>query len=416
MGSVGRRTHVLIVAGLLVAALAFPGWAAPGDPDTAFGRRGKVTTNFTSRDDMVFETSIQADGKIVAAGTAGFQAFALTRYRRDGTVDPSFGDAGKIVTSFAPGITVDYGVAIQPDGRIVAAGSAHDENQFALARYNADGALDPSFDGDGKVTATFTDDHDFALDVAIQSDGRIVAAGTGSFAQFGVMRFDADGSLDGSFGEAGKVLTDLTGGLDVAFAVAIQDDGKIVAAGRAAGAGGRFALVRYKGDGTLDGTFGEDGVVTTNFTRGHDAVRDVLIQADGRIVAAGRARGAAGRFALARYRSDGTPDPTFGRGGKVLTDFSPGLDLALGLAIQTNGRIVAAGHAGGPNHSFAVARYLANGRLDRSFADGGKETVDFTPGDDFARDVAIQRDGKIVMGGRSNRAGGSFALARLEAR
>lgn len=415
MGSLGRRT-LTAAAALLAMAAAFPGLAAPGDPDTGFGRRGKVTTNFTSRDDFAIEIAIQADGKIVAAGTAALEAFALTRYRRNGTIDPSFGDGGKVVTSFVPGITLAYGVAIQADGRIVAAGSADDENQFALARYNADGSLDPSFDGDGKVTATFTDDHDFALDVAIQSDGGIVAVGTGSFTQFGVMRFDADGSLDGSFGEAGKVLTDITGGLDVAFALAIQPDGKIVAAGRAAGAGGRFALVRYDTDGTLDGSFGESGIVMTNFTRGHDAVRDVLIQVDGKIVAAGRARGAAGRFALARYRSDGTLDPTFGRGGRVLTNFSPGLDLALGLAVQTNGRIVAAGHAGGPNHSFAVARYRANGRLDRSFADDGKETVDFTPGDDFARDVAIQVDGKIVMGGRSNRSGGSLALARLESR
>jgi uncharacterized delta-60 repeat protein len=416
MGNLSRQTSILFAAGLVATAPASPGWAVPGDPDPGFGRGGRVTTNFTPRDDMAFEMAIQTDRKIVAAGSAGFDAFALTRYRRDGALDPSFGDGGKVVTSFGPGITVAYGIAIQADGRIVAAGSAADENQFAVARYNADGTLDTSFDGDGRVTATFTDDHDFALDVATQPDGGIVAVGTGSFAQFGVMRFASDGSLDGSFGQGGKVLTDVTGGLDVAFAVAIQPDGKIVAAGRAAGGAGRFALVRYNPDGALDASFGGDGIVTTNFTRGHDAVRDVAIQGDGKIVAAGRARGAAGRFALARYRPDGSLDPTFGRRGRVLTDFSPGLDLALGLAIQGNGRIVAAGHAGGPNHSFAVARYLANGRLDRSFANDGKTTVDFTRGDDFARDVVIQRDGKIVMGGRSSRAGGSFALARLKSR
>jgi uncharacterized delta-60 repeat protein len=284
------------------------GWAAPGDLDLSFGGDGKVLTNLTSDDDMAF------------------------------------------------------GVAIQPDGRIVAVGSADFQNVFALTRYTTDGSLDATFDGDGKLTTTFTGDHDSAHDLAIQADGKIVAVGTGGFDSYALARYESDGTLDPSFGGNGKVLTNLTGGFDVAYAVAIQANGKIVVAGRSAGAGGRFAVARYESDGSLDSSFGGDGKVLTNFTRG--------------------------------------------------------LDLALGIAIQSDRRIVAAGHAGGTrtsprNHRFAIARYRANGALDRTFSGDGKRVVDFTSGDDWAQDVAIQRGGKIVAAGRAAGAGGRFALARF---
>jgi uncharacterized delta-60 repeat protein len=340
------------------------GWAAPGDLDLSFGGNGKVATNFTSGDDMAF------------------------------------------------------GVAIQSDGRIVAVGSADFQNEFALARYTPDGSLDASFDGDGKLTTTFTGDHDSAHDLAIQADGKIVAAGTAGFDSYALARYESDGSLDPSFGEDGKVLTNLTGGFDVAYAVAIQANGKIVVAGRSAGAGGRFALARYESDGSLDPSFSGDGKVLTNFTSRDDYARDVAIQADGKIVVAGSAGGVGGRFALARYESDGSLDPSFSGDGKVLTNFTRGMDLALGIAIQSNRRIVAAGHAGGTrasprNHKFAIARYRANGALDRSFSSDGKRVVNFTSGDDWAQDVAIQPDGKIVAAGRAAGAGGRFALARF---
>jgi len=340
------------------------GWAAPGDLDLSFGGNGTVATNFTSTDDMAF------------------------------------------------------GVAIQSDGRIVAVGSANFQNEFALARYAHDGSLDASFDGDGKFTTTFTGDHDSAHDLAIQTDGKIVAAGTAGFDSFALARYESDGTLDPSFGEDGKVLTNLTGGFDVAYAVAIQANGKIVAAGRSAGAGGRFALARYESDGSLDPSFSGDGKVFTSFTSGDDYARDMAIQADGKIVVAGSAGGAGGRFALARYESDGSLDPSFSADGKVLTNFTRGVDLALGIAIQSNRRIVAAGHAGGTrasprNHKFAIARYRANGALDRSFSGDGKRMLNFTSGDDWAQDVAIQPDGKIVAAGRAAGAGGRFALARF---
>lgn len=420
--TIRRRGSILLLVGLLSSAVARPGVAAPGDPDTSFGRNGKVTTNFTPRNDMAFGVAIQPDGRIVTSGTAGGRSFALARHRRNGRPDRSFGGNGKVRTRFAGGLTIAYAVALEPTGRIVAAGSTDHENAVALARYGPDGTLDGSFGGDGKVVTTFTGDHDLARDLAIQPDGKIVVAGTASFARFALARFDTDGSLDASFGVGGKVLTDVTGGRDGAHGVAVQPDGRIVVAGRGAGAGGRFALARYLPDGSMDATFGGDGKVLTNFTARHDAARAVTIQANGRIVAAGFAGGRRrGGFALARYLPDGSLDATFGGNGKVRTGFTKGWDLAFGIAVQPDRRIVVAGHAGGPrssprDHRFAVARFRPHGALDRSFGVRGKRMMNFTPGDDWAQDLAIQPDGRIVVAGRSNRARGSFALARLTAR
>jgi uncharacterized delta-60 repeat protein len=415
-----KKSTLAAVAILIQAwVLAPAAWAAPGDLDHSFGQKGKVRTNFTAGDDMVFGVAIQPDGKIVAAGGADFEdRFALARYDTGGTLDASFGDQGKVLTSLTGGHDVALDVAVQPDGKIVAVGTGG-FNSFALARYEGNGTLDPSFDGDGMVLTEIPRGLVIGYAVAIQPDGKIVVAGRAG-RRFALARYDTDGALDPAFGDGGIVLTNFTRRLDHARGVAIQPDGKIVAAGRAGRRGGRFALARYDSDGALDPSFGRDGRVVTNFTPGEDSARDVAIQPDGKIVAAGRAAGSGDRFALARYRTDGTLDPTFGSNGKVLTNFTPGSDLALGIAIQPNRRIVAAGHAGGTraaprDHRFAIARYRPNGALDRTFSGNGKRMVNFTPGDDWAQDVALQPDGKIVAAGRAGGAGGQFALARFAA-
>jgi uncharacterized delta-60 repeat protein len=169
--------------------------------------------------------------------------------------------------------------------------------------------------------------------------------------------FAAAGQLDPTFRGDGKVTTQITAGRDVASGVALQANGKIVAVGRAARSGGRFAMARYKPNGALDSTFGGDGKVTTDFTTGEDGANGVAIQADGKIVAGGSADD---RFALARYRHNGTLDSTFGGHGKVTTEFTAGADFAAGVALQADGKIVAAGGASvfTTRARFALARYL----------------------------------------------------------
>ena len=274
------------------------------------------------------------------------------------------------------------------------------------------GALDPSFGGDGRVLTNFTPGTDEALGVGVQpADGKIVAAG-GAGGSFGVVRYNPGGGLDSSFGGDGKVRTEFTRGFDGAFDMTLQlADGKIVAVGRAGGRGGRFALARYNTNGTLDSTFGGDGKVITDFSRGDDLAFGVAIQADGKIVAAGRAGGGGGRFAVARYNSNGTLDTTFGGDGKVITNFTRSEDRADMVAIHADGKIVAAGCAAvGGGGRFALTRYNANGSLDTGFGGDGKVTTNFTRGFDGSFAIAVQpADQRLVVAGEAN---GAIGLAR----
>jgi uncharacterized delta-60 repeat protein len=350
-----------------------------GSLDTTFGGgAGSVTTDFASRGDSAGAVALQADGKIVVAGVASFSStddrFALARYNTDGSLDPTFDGDGKVTTEFAPGSEGAGAVVIQADGRIVAAGSASfsmGRHDFALARYNTDGSLDASFDGDGKVVTDFASGDDHGRAAAIQADGKIVATGTtflslNGVPRFALARYNTDGSLDSTFDGDGRVETAVTSHSQ-ANAAAIQTDGKIVAAGLGwVGETKDFALARYNSDGSVDATFGGgDGHVITDFAGGSDEANGVAIQVDGKIVAAGCDGGVCeddpiDNFAVARYATDGSLDTGFGGGdGKVSTDFASGTDLATSMALQRDGKIVAAGFALMPTtgHDFALARY-----------------------------------------------------------
>jgi uncharacterized delta-60 repeat protein len=367
-----RRPGLTLVGAVaLVIAIANPAAAPPGDLDPTFDGDGKVTTDFAGIFAVAGAVAIQGDGKIVAAGTtadvSGISDFALARYNTDGSLDTAFDGDGKVTTDFAGLSDEANAISIQGDGKIVAAGVAriglNGPQDFALARYNTDGSLDTTFGGDGKVTTDFAGANDQAHAVAIQGDGKIVAAGLAG-SDFALARYNTDGSLDTTFGGDGKVTTDFAGPTDQAHAVAIQGDGKIVAAGFA-GSDFDFALARYNTDGSLDTTFGGDGKVTTDFagSGSRDEAHAVAIQGDGKIVAAGLAVvSGIFDFALARYRADGSLDTIFSGDGKVTTDFAGDFDVANGVVIQANGRIVAAGFAG---DDFALARYTCVRRTSR---------------------------------------------------
>ncbi len=381
-----------------------------------------MTTDFGSRGDFGLAVAIQPDGKIVAAGNsfgASGVDFALARYNANGTLDGGFGSGGTVLTDFGTFLDAASDVAVQPDGKIVAAGISGGD--FALARYNSDGSLDPSFGSGGKVTTDFGS-FDQANAVVVQPDGKIVAAG-GSGSDFALARYNSDGSLDATFGTGGKVTTDFGSSSGFAFDLAAASDGTILAAG---GVGsfpfgpGDFALARYKSDGTLDPTFGSGGKVVTDFGAS-DSAFAIALYPEGRIMAAGATNTspASGDFALARYNSDGSLDATFGTGGKVTTDFSSGSDdVAFGVVVHPDGGITAAGATSGPapgSSSFALARYSSSGSLDAGFGNGGKVTTTFGHPINNAFDIAAQADGKIaVVGGTADFASGvsDFALAR----
>jgi uncharacterized delta-60 repeat protein len=311
-----------------------------------------------------------------------------------GDLDPTFGDGGKVVTPFPIGAYATA-VAIQPDARIVVAGAtagASGTGELAVARYETDGSLDPTFGGDGIVTTAIRGGHgDEARSVAIQPNGRIVVAGTDSWERFAVARYRPDGTLDTSFSGDGIVRTNFTPGDDVAWDVAIQPDGKIVAVGAAGFGQQGFQLARYRRDGTLDATFGDAGKVVTRY---HGAnARAVALQPNGRILVAGyNMRG----LALARYRPDGRLDRSFSRNGTIGRVWGI---FALAVALQPDGRIVVGGDY--DIFAFGLARFTSDGRLDHTFGGDGivRQTVDGV--EQGANGIVIQPDGRIVATGSS---------------
>lgn len=362
-----------------------------GSLDTSFGLRGKVTVPFGDRA-AAAAAALQPDGKVVATGfiASGLYSnswnFGVARYMPGGKLDPTFGSAGRVATKFGSIASSANALALQPDGKVVVAGQLNGPGSrgIALARYRADGSLDQSFSTDGQVT-TLSGTDAAASAVALQPDGKIIVAGTAP-GHFAVVRYEPDGSLDPTFGTDGLVTTSVGVGAG-GNALALEPGGKIVVAG---GGGSEFVLARYNSDGSLDLSFGSGGTVRTPFIdcAGSDycgSVANALaLQGDGKIVAAGQTCIGQCSFALARYNPDGSLDAGFGSAGKVTTSFgypSPEMgevwgDYAQALALQTDGKIVAAGYSQfGPHveqSGVALARYLPNGSLDASFGAGGQ--------------------------------------------
>jgi uncharacterized delta-60 repeat protein len=301
-----------------------------GSLDTSFGTGGKVRSAFIDYAEAHEDTfgramDIQADGKIILAGkiygtyreTA--YDFALARYNIDGTLDTTFGSNGWVTTDFFFQPDEARSLVLQSDGTIIVGGWAsisfgnNGGEDFALARYNSDGTLDTTFGPDG----------------------------------------------------TGKVNTDFSASTDSIYSITLQPDGSIIAAGRTSldsGVTNDFALARYSSDGIIDSTFGSDGKVTTVFSSGNDLAVAVVVQPDGLIIAGGYTTGAAGDLdcALVRYNPDGSLSQTFGEQGKVITAISTESDSFSGLVLQPDGKLVAAGGSG-VNQAFVAARFLTAG-------------------------------------------------------
>ena len=408
--------------------------AASGDLDLFFGQAGRVTIDFNRSTDRASAVAIQTDGKLVAGGFAfsngvvptSIDLFALVRLNSDGTLDNSFGTGGKATTDFGGAVNEIKALAIQSDGKIVAAGFVQGNltgYDFGLARFNSNGSLDSTFGLGGKVQTDFSGFSDFAYSVIVRPDGKIVVGGSSQTVRgfdFALARYNANGSLDSTFGSGGKVTLDFFSREDEALAIAEQSDGKIVAVGYVGGSGNLedFGLARFNADGSVDSTFGTEGKVATDFGF-RDKIFAVVIQPDGKIVGAGYAGDSTDLnygFALARYSANGSRDKTFGDKGKVVTRFSGRRDEAHALALDRAGRLIAAGLV---NIGFAVARYGIDGSLDLTFGTNGIVGSAFTTGfiPSVADAVAIQSDGKIVGAGSANPqflGSTDFAVARFQ--
>jgi uncharacterized delta-60 repeat protein len=393
--------------------------------DESFGTKGVATTSIGEGNDYALAGDIQGDGKIgvaVYSHDGSRYDFALARYNMDGSLDASFGSGGKVTTPVGSGDAAARGLAIQPDGKIVAVGVSYNagNSDFTVVRYDPEGRLDATFgpQQNGIVTTAIGNADDVANTVSLQTDGKIVVAGysyNGANNDFAVVRYLEDGGLDSSFGTGGKVTTPVGGGYDIAYALGIQEDGGILAGGVSYnGANNDFAVVRYLEDGSLDSSFGTGGKVTTPVGAFLDIAYALGLQSDGKIVLAGASNdGQRNVFALVRYDPDGGLDSGFGVGGKVTTAIGDRFAAASALAVQTDGKIVAAGMAyDEANSDVVLVRYQEDGRLDPSFAAEGISTISLGVGYDVAGAVKCQTDGKIVVAGYAY-SGGSYDFVLL---
>ncbi len=434
---------VVLAAILLTTAigLATPAFAGAGQLDTTFNSTGMVLTDFhNSSQDRGAAVVLDSSGRIVVAGfTDAVDArgdFAVARYNADGSLDTTFGSNGKVVTDFG-GSDSATGIAIDSSGRILVVGSTDAQakhsfcREWALARYNSDGTLDTSFGTNGLVITDFSGSgasEDEAAAVTTDANGNVVVAGRsdsgGKNWDFAVARYTPSGSLDTTFGSGGKVLTDFgASGIDIGLAVALDSNGRIVVAGVTEPSGaGQFALARYDASGNLDSTFGSGGLVVTSFNDDDDGATALRIDSQGKILAAGHSGTFSSHdFALVRYNpSDGSLDKTFGFEGTQTTDFG-GDDIALGVALDSQGRIVAIGSTEVANSlqpSFALARYTPTGILDTTFGNGGLVVTNFGSNVyNSANGVAIDNQDRIIAAGQSApdiNTVGDFALARYK--
>lgn len=401
--------------------LLLPG---PGGLDYSFNGRGKATTGFGQGDDYGRRSAVQADGKIVVAGYAydgSNYDMALSRHTSGGALDASFGIGGKVTASFGNNNSFVGDMAVQADGKIVVAGYAWNGSNFDMAflRYTAEGVLDSTFGTGGIVTADFGSGDDHAFAVLLQNDGRIVFAGyaqNGATIDFAVLRYTAGGTVDTSFGTLGRTTVSLGGNVDAAVAAALQPDGKIIVAGYSVNNGGNYdvGVIRLTSTGGLDSSFGSGGKVVTPVGSGEDRGRSVVLQADGKIIVAGYSHnGSNTDFAVVRYLENGQLDPSFGAGGKVTTAIGSGDERIMGAALQSDGKLLVAGHTSNSTVDLVLARYTTTGALDAGFGAGGKIVTTVGDGDDVSYGLMIQPDGKaIVTGSSSNGTDTDFAVLR----
>lgn len=393
--------------------------AVPAAPiDDGFSGGTPVTSEFVAESAVTLD-----DGKIVLAGRQGSLADGtsqgvLKRLNADGSLDRSFGKAGVVVTPAGQNIAY-FAVALSADGKLVATGR-HD-GDVVVARYKSNGGVDNQFADGGRHTIDWGS-IDTAYAVAIAADGRILVGG-GSNGAFGLSRLTATGDTDTSFGARGSALFSLGAGNDnTVGAIAIQSDGRILGAGSV---GGSVAVFRLTADGQTDRTFGSGGaaVLKTLSSRtdagNADYALGLAVQADRGILVANNA---GGDFAIERLLFSGDRDRSFGTNGRTTVDFG-GTDDADAIVVQQSGDIIVVGTTTAQGGRLAVAALQPGGRLNTSYADGGKLTLEagvtssgraLHAGSLVLRAFASARGNDVVVGGSSEgNTSNSTGLRRL---
>jgi len=404
------KKHILILTFLIFTNLCFSQTA--GALDLSFGTYGYVTSSFNFYDDWCYALLVQPDGKVVVAGEFGNgydYDFAIIRYNDDGTLDNTFGVSGRVNIPIGNGDDIAYDIALQPDGKIVAVGTTLNgfNKDIALVRCNTNGTLDSTFGTAGTTITDIGGANDYANAIKLQNDGKILVAGytfVSSYNNFSVLRFNNNGILDTTFGTGGISISDIGNSDNGIMDIALQTDNKIVVAGWSSNGVPfyyDFAVARLDTNGILDSSFGQNGYVITAVGNSLNSSSAIAIQPDGKIVVAGTANIGYEDFAVVRYNIDGTLDNSFGAGGKVTTAVGSSSDYANDMVIQPDGRIILAGYSynGSTNNNTSLVRYNIDGTLDVSFGVNGKTIQPIGSYGNGSWAIALQSDGKILTGG-----------------
>jgi uncharacterized delta-60 repeat protein len=401
-----------VTAPLVTPAAAGAAAVAPFDP--SWGVDGISTPFIPGSVQEVHGAVAHPDGGVVLAvssyGLAQYD-FVVLKFGANGAFDTAFGDDGMLTVDVANNSSDEArAVAVQPDGKIVVAGtsavSVNATRRFGVVRLLADGRLDPTFSGDGKLVTSFGGTHAFLRSVLVQADGRIVAAGGQGYVQ--AARYQPNGLLDRTFDIDGRVMFELPGDEPSVEGATVDADGRVLVTGFLGlpDTGWDHLVGRLTVDGALDPTFGVGGWVFDDGGFGDDGGEAIMVQPDGRILSAGwSVQDNTVVARVLRHLPDGSLDPAFGVGGRALVDpeLRPGSDQALGVGVLADGRIVVTGSTRTDEQRDVFAAVLtADGALDPTFDNvDGAVVTPFGPAGTQNRGgrLALQPDGRIVVAG-----------------
>jgi uncharacterized delta-60 repeat protein len=373
-----------------------------GSLDTTFGTGGVVTISFPNVTNAIGTSIVVlSDGRFVVAGS-GFTMILLARFNADGTLDTSFGTSGQVVTPLHSGGGDIVGLAVQPDGNIIA-GMGTNAGTIGLARYTTAGTLDTSF-GTGGTLLTNVRGNGNVGGIAVEPDGRIVVAGsirdfTTYVSTMVLARYQTDGTLDSAFGTAGILRPSF---MNAATGVAVQSDGQIDIVGGLSFADGNptvFRIARLNElDGSLDTSFGTGGIVDPGFASVHDFGGGLVLQGSNIIAVGGTAGpGTGDDFAVTRLLATGALDPTFNGNGRATTDFVDWTRMGPAQIVPLpDDKFVLVGNILSPAAKFGLERFNADGTLDTTFGQGRRVEASFGGSDDVVRAI-LQPDGKILV-------------------
>ncbi len=412
-----KLNHSFFIFGLMILffSAAFPlvqaQTGAPGDLDTTFGSGGKIVTDITLGPDEPTRVRIQPDGKIVTVGFNDGNGFYppesfLVRHNADGTVDNSFGTNGSVVVTSISGYDIPFSdFVILPDGKFLVTGNRYIQSSglssLLIYRYTANGTPDAAFGTNGVIT---TPVGSYDLRIVLQPDGKFVVAGAkyigNNIDEVAIVRYNPDGTLDTTFGTGGITQTSVGNRQLRVREILVQSDGKLLVAGFRFASIRDIFVLRYNPNGTLDNSFGANGIVQMNIDNQDTFVGGMALQPDGKIIVNGY-RSSPWISFIARYNTNGTLDNTFGANGIVrITEPPSQFPVLIGyaLAIQQNGKILTAGQL---NRNFAISRYNTNGTIDTSFGTNGVviTTIENSNRSSRISSIALQTDGKIVAVG-----------------